>query len=425
MARIKGTGFKDVIIPLGTSHENHGAGFWVGGSFYPWPLNWSTPKSDDIDGGAGDDYIDAGGGDDEVRAGAGSDIVKGGSGNDKIFGGSGADTVIGGLNSDDLTGGLGADTYVYTSIDDSRATAAGLFDARTSSSDRTAGDKILDFAVGEDKVDVASIPLTGSSLPAGFQLQWKGLSPVATDRAYSIWYERSGSNTDVKADTNGDGVADLAIRLSGSKTLSASDFVGVSTAPVITSDGGGDAASLSIAEGQGPLVTTVTATGSQALTYSIASTADGGGADADFFQIDFTSGALSFKKLPDFEHPMDVGGDNVFDVTVRASAGSQSDTQDIAITLTDFDNVYPDRYQVLVLNNSLTLAYLGLDQTGTLTYGANPAAVVSSAGNGDSIAAQKFAVVSRVYTEAASDPVDYGIVFLDEAAMQTEINQLP
>ena len=46
-----------------------------------------------------------------------------------------------------------------------------------------------------------------------------------------------------------------------------------------------------------------------------------GGVDAALFQI-AANGDLSFRSPPDFEAPGDVGGDNVYNVTVRASDSS-------------------------------------------------------------------------------------------------------
>lgn len=44
-----------------------------------------------------------------------------------------------------------------------------------------------------------------------------------------------------------------------------------------------------------------------------------GGADAGKFTIDATTGRLSFASAPDYESPTDAGGNNVYDVTVRAT----------------------------------------------------------------------------------------------------------
>ncbi|MEI6643399.1 MAG: cadherin domain-containing protein [Novosphingobium sp.] len=65
-------------------------------------------------------------------------------------------------------------------------------------------------------------------------------------------------------------------------------------------------------------------------TYSIS-----GGADAGKFVIDAVTGALSFISAPDFNAPADEGGDNVYDVTVSVSDGALTDTQDLAITVTN------------------------------------------------------------------------------------------
>ncbi|QEF96415.1 Cadherin domain protein [Stieleria maiorica] len=101
--------------------------------------------------------------------------------------------------------------------------------------------------------------------------------------------------------------------------------------PTITSDGAGATASVNVAE-NGTAVTTVTATDgdAQTLTYSII-----GGADSTKFAIDPNSGALTFASAPDFESPTDSGGNNVYDVTVQVSDGITTDTQAVAVTVTD------------------------------------------------------------------------------------------
>ncbi len=105
----------------------------------------------------------------------------------------------------------------------------------------------------------------------------------------------------------------------------------VASTPLITSDGGGDTAAISIAE-NGFAITTVQASDADgdALTYAIS-----GGADAALFGIDTETGTLAFLAAPDFEAPGDADGDNVYEVVVRASDGSQFDDQAIAVTITD------------------------------------------------------------------------------------------
>ncbi len=59
------------------------------------------------------------------------------------------------------------------------------------------------------------------------------------------------------------------------------------------------------------------------------------GTDAALFTIDADTGEVSFIEAPDFEAPGDDGGDNVYDITVTASDGSNSTDHNVAITVTD------------------------------------------------------------------------------------------
>ncbi|MBJ7440106.1 MAG: hypothetical protein JHD35_13895, partial [Sphingopyxis sp.] len=70
-----------------------------------------------------------------------------------------------------------------------------------------------------------------------------------------------------------------------------------------------------------------------AVTYSLS------GADAALFDINATTGVVTFKNAPDFERPADANRDNVFDVVVTASDGRGQTTQAVAITLTNAVNV--------------------------------------------------------------------------------------
>ncbi|MBB3143614.1 hypothetical protein FHR96_004540, partial [Halomonas organivorans] len=111
------------------------------------------------------------------------------------------------------------------------------------------------------------------------------------------------------------------------------DVGDVNEAPAITSNGGGASAATSVAENQ-TAVTTVAAgdPDGDTLTYSLS-----GGADASLFTIDSASGELAFASAPDFEAPADDDGDGVYDVQVSVSDGSTTDTQDIAVTVSDVD----------------------------------------------------------------------------------------
>jgi Ca2+-binding RTX toxin-like protein len=71
-----------------------------------------------------------------LKASAGNDVLRGYAGNDKLYGGSGNDKLHGGAGDDWLYGGAGQDVFVF---------------------EKNSGrDRIKDFRVGEDRIDVRS-----------------------------------------------------------------------------------------------------------------------------------------------------------------------------------------------------------------------------------------------------------------------------
>ncbi|MGE3817939.1 MAG: Ig-like domain-containing protein [Isosphaeraceae bacterium] len=106
----------------------------------------------------------------------------------------------------------------------------------------------------------------------------------------------------------------------------------MNSAPVITSNGGGDQAYVNVNENT-TAVTTVTAVDAnlpgQTLTFSIV-----GGADAVRFAIDPSTGALRFVSPPDFETPTDVGANDVYEVIVQVGDGNGgTDLQELFVTV--------------------------------------------------------------------------------------------
>ena len=104
------------------------------------------------------------------------------------------------------------------------------------------------------------------------------------------------------------------------------------TGPIITSDGGGAAASVNVTENTTAVTTVVAVDNDLAatLSYSIV-----GGADKTDFRINATTGELTFIKAPDFEAPTDSGGDNVYDVQIKVFDGTLYTLQSIAVHVTD------------------------------------------------------------------------------------------
>jgi SPP1 family predicted phage head-tail adaptor len=112
---------------------------------------------------------------------------------------------------------------------------------------------------------------------------------------------------------------------------------GVNSAPVITSNSGGSTASISIPEGTTAVTTVVATDADGVLTYSIS-----GGADAAKFTINSSTGVLRFVSAPDYETPLDVGGNNVYEVTVKATdLFGSTDTQAISVTVTAVNDIVP------------------------------------------------------------------------------------
>jgi serralysin len=131
----------------------------------------------------------------------------------------------------------------------------------------------------------------------------------------------------------------------------------VNEAPVISSNGGGATAAVSVAENT-TAVTTVTATDVDAgtvFTYSIS-----GGADASKFTIGSSSGILSFVTAPDFETPTDADTNNDYIVIVQVSDGALTDTQTITVSVTNANEA-----PVITSNGGGTTASISVNENTT------------------------------------------------------------
>ncbi len=100
---------------------------------------------------------------------------------------------------------------------------------------------------------------------------------------------------------------------------------------VLLSHGGDDDVALGVDENT-TVVTTVLAVDPDGapILYQIA-----GGADAARFSVDPSTGVLGFIDPPDHEGPTDADADNVYEVTVSASDGTDTVTQAFAVTVAD------------------------------------------------------------------------------------------
>ncbi len=134
------------------------------------------------------------------------------------------------------------------------------------------------------------------------------------------------------SDSDHDNVYDVQVGVSdGSHLVTQTIHVTVTNAnesPSITS-----AALVNVAE-NGTAALTVSATDPEqnSLTYSLS-----GGTDAGLFNIDGTSGAVTFKSAPNFENPADANHDNVYLIQVQASDGVNAVTQNVQIVVSNVD----------------------------------------------------------------------------------------
>ncbi len=104
--------------------------------------------------------------------------------------------------------------------------------------------------------------------------------------------------------------------------------------PTIISGGGGDSVSITLDENLGA-VTTIEAIDADLPADTLRFRLEG--IDADRFTIDEFNGSLSFLTAPNFEAPGDVGGDNIYDLTVVVSDGIHEDFQNVEVRVADVD----------------------------------------------------------------------------------------
>ena len=175
---------------------------------------------DVLQGGAGNDFLYAGEGNDRVSGGAGNDYLDGSAGNDVLYGGDGDDiilagdgndTIEGGAGVDILTGGSGADTFAYR---EAHFTPGNL---------AASTDVITDFNAAEgDRIALSMIDAKPASTAddAFTFIGSQSFHNVAGELRFAL----DGDGITVLGDTNGDGVADLAIHLAGLTSITASSF---------------------------------------------------------------------------------------------------------------------------------------------------------------------------------------------------------
>jgi len=146
-------------------------------------------------------------GQDRITGNASANHLIGNGGNDMLWGGAGADTLNGGAGADSLYGGVDTDRDVF------------VFES-TSDSSAAARDTIFNFVSGIDDIDLRAIDAN-----AGMAGDQAFTFTGNTASAYGVWAMAVGSDMIVRADTNGDRVADFEVMLAGVQSVNAGDFL--------------------------------------------------------------------------------------------------------------------------------------------------------------------------------------------------------
>ena len=144
-----------------------------------------------------------------ITGNGGANGLVGGEGHDQLFAGAGADRLYGGAGRDLLDAGAAdaaKDTFIYRGLSDS--TPGSLRDI------------IRNFESGIDVIDLRAIDANG--MLAGDQAFAMG---GTTPAAHSVWQVALGTGMLLRADVNGDSIADFEIQIDGGVTLQAADLL--------------------------------------------------------------------------------------------------------------------------------------------------------------------------------------------------------
>lgn len=156
------------------------------------------------------EHVSGSSGGDRLLGSAGVNSLMGQGGNDTIEGRGGADAITGGLGRDTMIGGWNdkaRDVFIFNAVAESAAGSANR-------------DIVQGFEAGIDDIDLRAIDANG--MQAGDQaFLWGG----TTAGAHRAWATTSWGTTILKADTTGDGVADLEVQLNGLPGLAVADLL--------------------------------------------------------------------------------------------------------------------------------------------------------------------------------------------------------
>lgn len=161
---------------------------------------------DRLYGGDGDDRVSGDAGNDFLYGQAGNDSLIGGEGNDWLDGGDGNDRLEGGAGSDMLIGGKGADTFLF------RQTDLGSTDT------------IADYNPNEDTISFNLIDANVLTPDKNEAFNFIGTANFS-HKAGELRYTVVSDGVLVQGDVQGDGIADLSVKLVGIYHVDASNFM--------------------------------------------------------------------------------------------------------------------------------------------------------------------------------------------------------
>jgi Ca2+-binding RTX toxin-like protein len=143
-----------------------------------------------------------------MRGEGGNDEINGLGGEDYLLGGGGGDTLNGGAGRDSLTGNAGNDIFKFNNVSDSGLTAATR-------------DAIVDFVIGQDKIDFSGIDAITGGADESFSL----IGGAAFTAAGQLRFFNSGGTTIVEGNVDSNLAADFQIALTGNHALQSAEFI--------------------------------------------------------------------------------------------------------------------------------------------------------------------------------------------------------
>lgn len=269
--------------------------------------------------------------------------------------------------------------FIYVNYDDASTYVYGV-SASVSKPVITQGDSV-NVSMSEDGSPTAFSLTLNATDPGGETLTWSISSAAShgtasasgTGASKSISYTPTanyfGSDSfKVKVTNTSGGTDEITVNVT---------ITSVPDAVTITSNGGGSLASVNVNENTTAVTTvTVAPVSGETHTFSI-----DGGTDGAYFSVNSSTGVLTFISAPDYENPSDSGADNSYEVIVKASNGTNSDSQMITVNVKDLDDTPPaftSAASVSVAENTTEVV------TVTVTDPDSPSASFSITGGSDS-----------------------------------------